>query len=1081
MSNDAPAPTKEDAPPVEESNERQADSMNTMFTSSAPNVPSMDVSGTRPMKDVPRTETSTDPKSSAGQGQSGINEPRPFQSYSFVEPMAISQPDDQRPQTAPFRFGSNPAAANAISSRPSSLSEPKSYKTSKSAEQGNTNNGESAAQGRASHPASSISPTRDSMPMLNVSQSSVDRQMLTVIAPRTVPGATNHPRPVEKAPRSKRRRQTSAGKRWSSAAEKFVREIPPVPYYSDRPVPQRDMRGWIKIIEKEKRTWDRFMNDLIQDDFLDDGETEICRYVLSSMIYETQDPKSAKSQTRQAVNNAIKRELDCPKAIGQSSRGETFRELFRSKAKQAGFITAPLVKTEDDAKVSGMETTGLALSIAAEVETRRASKIATGARLGDHSYINHPKYGFPLLANTEKVSADGVDGLNAMINAAATIENPDSSAWLDTVRQCQLTPAGEVAYWTSTGLNSPSLLRNFVADLVGLRNIFELKRILVDFRWIRRHSQVDENGILHLVKYGYDALLAVKTPALNTFEREGYRLIRNALMLIRPVLQPGIEIEKYNESGVFEAHLATQLYGRLLQASPRFSVISSLLESIRVFAKRPWLRPLNPCFESPKADIAIAVRSGVDAVQSAIAMSKDGSLVLTSADSHNIIARKKQAKRTDNYAVRVWNVDTGKCVSNLSGTHNSSVIRLAITNDRRYVISCAGQQLIFWEILDARGKYIPEITAPHHVENDEKGTVFSMAVFPDNARVAVAHASAIWIWNIKDKKPVRLTDKSESVVCSLDVSSDGKHLASGNEEGQVAVWSITKMQLVVVEKLAERSVFSVSFFKTPVKSGSLGSLQVAFGSQEGLRIWPLPQVSSSTQSDQQSIITLHCDSMKSPNFESVECTSNGMIFSGSDDGIVRLWKQNSEGQWKPLELGNEALERLWSEQRKASVFIAANEDGTRVASSTTKPLIPVWDIGQYEDTVKAQLEESYQRLIPHREQLNFSVYVHHLLGMPLTTVEQGSDSWSKYFEVNSDNDMRCKKPLDLITPGNMFELVLYDSVERSIEFDENIDIDRRCGTFQRTAPNEHPRKGVIVKFKDGGVVFLVVELPPRKA
>lgn len=1083
MSNDPDAAGTEDVPPME-SKEGQSEPVNTLLTPSAQNLHSMASSGTMQIDDAAKTETSTDPSSSL-HVQGAIKQLQPFQGYAFAasEPMAISHRSHQHPLTMPAPLSSDPVRSSEISARPVSISDPKSQLTSKGAEQGNTSNGENAFQGHANQPASSISLPQDSMAMLNVSQASVDRQMLTAIAPRTVPGAANHPRPVEKAPRSKRRRQTGAGKRWSSAAEKFVREIPPVPYYSDprRQVPMRDMRGWIKIIEKEKRTWDRFMNDLEQDDLRDDGEAEICRYVLSSVVYETQDPNSARSQTRQAVNNAIKRELTCPKATGQSSRGQTFRELFRSKAKQAGFMTAPLVKTEDDVKLfnAGLEFDAQLVGTGGRMTGPSGAGKPSFAGPHGESYINHPKYGIPAFVKAEKGTADGAERINALLNEAATVENPNSSSWLSTVRHCQSTPAGEVAYWTSTGLDSPALLRHFVVDLVGFRNIFELKRILIDFRWIRRHSQVDDNGILHLVKYGYDALLAVKTPALNTFEREGYRLIRNAFMLIRPVLQPGIEGEAATDPKVVEAHLATQLYGRLLQASHRFSVISTLLESIRVYAHRPWLRPLNACFESPKADIAIAVRSGVDAVQSAIAMSKDGTLVLTSADNHNIIARKSQSNRTDNYSVRVWNIDTGKCVSNIVGTHESSVIRLAITNDRRYVISCAGQQLIFWEILDARGKYIPEITNPHH-QDGKKGTVFSMAVLADNEHVAVGHNNTIWIWNIKKKSAEQLTDESESVMCSLDVSADGKYLASGNENGQVAVWSISNMKKVnFVDTFAESSVFSVSFFKTPVKANAVASVQVAFGSTEGLRIWTLPQTITNTQNDQQTIVSLHCDSGKTPIFESVECTSNGMIFSGSDDGIVRLWKQNPEGQWKPLPLMNETV-TPWGTPgsgKAASVFIAANEAGTRVASSTTKPLIPIWDIGQYEDTVKAQLEERYQQLIPYREQTNSSSVLPH---GPPQTGDQGNDSWSRYFEVNSDNDMRCKKPIELITPGNLLQLVLYDSVERSVQFDENIAMDRRCGTFQRTAPNEHPRKGVTVQFKDGGLVFMVVELPPRK-
>ncbi len=458
------------------------------------------------------------------------------------------------------------------------------------------------------------------------------------------------------------------------------------------------------------------MNLLKQEDLNEGGDVDICRYILSSVIYEAQDPNSAKSQTRQAVNNAIKRELTCPKSTGQTGRGQTFRELFRTKATQAGFLTSAPFLPLESSRILSIEDDAIMHERSdipeSSVDSRGAGsgrqvvvvKGADGKNMpARYAARIHPQYPVGKSENTPTIGGRGVD----VILEAATFEG-----WNALVQRCERTYAGDVAYWSSPDLGTPESLRHFIAGLVDRRNIHDLKRILVDFQWIRKHAKArepgaNEHGIIHLVKYGYDKLLAVKTPALNMFEREGYRLIRNALMLIRPVLQPGIptaEMAKGIQTAEGRAdqspcaHLATQLYGRLLDASRRYAVVATLLESIRIHAKPPWLRPLNPCFEAPKTDIAIAVRSGVDAVSSAIAMSHDGQLVLTAGDNHTLSTHvtstgskgSSSEERTANYSVRIWDVASGKCVSTIQGHHTSSVLSLAITPNKKHVISCAG-------------------------------------------------------------------------------------------------------------------------------------------------------------------------------------------------------------------------------------------------------------------------------------------------------------------------------------------------------------------------------------------------------
>ncbi len=623
---------------------------------------------------------------------------------------------------------------------------------------------------------------------------------------------------------------------------------------------------------------------------------------------------------------------------------------------------------------------------------------------------------------------------------------------------------------------------------ISRKSTHDLKSILVDFQWIRKYARASEHGILDLVKHGYDRLLAAKPQALNMFEREGYRLIRNALMLIRPVLQPGIPAAEMAKGLQTEtahtdqsscAHLATQLYGRLLDASRRFSVVASLLESIRIHAKRPWLRPLNPCFESPKADV-IAVRSGVDAVSSAIAMSHDGQLVLTAGDNHTLSAHVASSwsggfsagAMTANYYVRIWHVATGKCVSTIRGLHTSSVLSLAITRDKKNVISCAGSQLMFWNIMDDKGNFITEVT--QSVQPEQQGRmVFSVAVLPDSECIIAAHQNGIKIWNVVTGKCEGEFEKTASMIYSLDVTPDGKYLVSGEQGGFIWIWNVGTRKKVLHFDNRGCSVFSVAFMvQQEAGSGTEAPLKVVSGSTNSkLSVWTVPPMQPESK-------PYCCDSppenLTIPGADvtinSIRCSGSGAMFTGSDDGVVRMWKEHNNS-WASTTLSQDSRARLGG---KPSVFVAASGDGSLVASSS-KPLIPVFDIGQYEKTLRAQKGVLDQPYFPYqRESQSFT-------DMEADKKLANSNlprNLGEYFLVGgTDSYIRHVKPLELSTPGNLLEVILFNTNARLIAFDENIEA-RRSGIFISQDANPTRRLGVAVAFKEGGLAFFEVELDP---
>jgi WD40 repeat protein len=136
----------------------------------------------------------------------------------------------------------------------------------------------------------------------------------------------------------RRRRIPNADAPWAAAADEFFRALPAIITYSEpkRPTPFRDMRGWIETVsgERYKLVWDRFLSQLEPDHVANDRDSDICRHILAKVVTDQVDPHNDEfRQTRQAVSNAIKRELKCHREQGIPGKGTTFRDVFREKCR----------------------------------------------------------------------------------------------------------------------------------------------------------------------------------------------------------------------------------------------------------------------------------------------------------------------------------------------------------------------------------------------------------------------------------------------------------------------------------------------------------------------------------------------------------------------------------------------------------------------------------------------------------------------------------------------------------------------------------------------------------------------------
>jgi WD40 repeat protein len=158
-------------------------------------------------------------------------------------------------------------------------------------------------------------------------------------------------------------------------------------------------------------------------------------------------------------------------------------------------------------------------------------------------------------------------------------------------------------------------------------------------------------------------------------------------------------------------------------------------------------------------------------VVSAVAVTPDGAHVVSGGD-----------------AVKVWELASGRLVRSLEG-HTGWVSAVAVTPDGTHVVSGTGGLLFIddtvkvWEL--SSGWLVCSLEGHTSV-------VSAVAVTPDGTHVVSASADyTVKVWNL-DTGTSRELFNNDSGIHSLDLSSDGRWLACGDEMGRVWIFEWVK-------------------------------------------------------------------------------------------------------------------------------------------------------------------------------------------------------------------------------------------------------------------------------------------------
>lgn len=845
----------------------------------------------------------------------------------------------------------------------------------------------SPSSSRYSQPAAKVRRTVASSPSLERSPSHPDDHAHVIHPPKRSRSPSPRMAPRRDVRRVWNRRaleNSGISDKLLAAFDAFTNQVPPIPTTTDlsRKIPIRNMRKWITDLETHEhdQLWDRFVTVLrtdtsVQDAWGDDWDHDLCRFILGVLVSDDQTKNRAdKKQSRQAVNNAIKRELTCPIESGSSSRSKTFRDLFREKC-SAGHVSVPVLvdtssKTHRPPSIPHLPAGG------PEPYAHAPSLVLTTTTPSHDQGPPHGEFAanFPIHFSKRKLL------LSDRITPGMTARYRE---------ECATDEWGRTAWW-QLGVDQAVSTLPF---LLAKHSLFELRTLLLDFRWIRRTFQCADfaHGMRQEVStLGYDLLLEMARRDIGRFpavDIEGFRLIRNAIMVIIPILATDSIVDSKDEN--FVAHLATQLVGRLLNLKRRFPNIACLIQSIELHAPRPWLRPLNACFQEPRTDIKIAVPSNGTFTPHLIVLSEDGSLLaasgtrkvskktatstkslvsMTSGVSITSMSKSTSADKSDLRIGRnvssiwLWDVESGKRVGVVDKIP-SWVRCMALARDHSCVIAETIDGLFFWKLEKDKDEY--RISSRVEATPRPKWVTSITPTVGNHGVLTTSRSDSdpvITLWNTETGRQMKSFSKVTSKATCTDVSMDGEYFASGHNNAFLHLWDLTSNDLEpvlsfknegnVAENGQQHAVLSkvnrtqdnhqlktisVSFYEKGQESWL-----AAVSADEFIRVWGLPPRSITRGGNKSFVTSIRTAVLRCPYVRDVQWSDFGWFFSAGDDGIARMWSRTENGLWEQHAIGRKKRER---DSDISAVLVSSGKQSSFVATYVTKsPYVTVWNM-----------------------------------------------------------------------------------------------------------------------------------------
>jgi WD40 repeat protein len=312
-------------------------------------------------------------------------------------------------------------------------------------------------------------------------------------------------------------------------------------------------------------------------------------------------------------------------------------------------------------------------------------------------------------------------------------------------------------------------------------------------------------------------------------------------------------------------------------------------------------------------------------------------------------------------STRLWDVRTGKQLRTL-GAQPLSVRELRFSPDGRLLaVATERETILLWDVLK------------EEVLRTVDASVRAIAFSSDGSLVSGNSREAIEFRDVTTGQVSKSFKGQQASVATVDFSSDGKSLATGDRDGSFRLWRLGS-SLEVINRKAHK------YGPTHVRFSPDGSILASAGART-VKLW---DVASGTE-----LRTLagHTDEVTSVAF-----SRNGkQIVSGSDDATARVWDVNTGATLQTLSHnsfsvytvaispvenlvatgGNEEYIRIWNAETGRVLHIintkanwvssvAFSRDGKTLVSTgyneTMRGVPELWDVETGKEAVNPKLE-----------------------------------------------------------------------------------------------------------------------------
>jgi WD40 repeat protein len=262
------------------------------------------------------------------------------------------------------------------------------------------------------------------------------------------------------------------------------------------------------------------------------------------------------------------------------------------------------------------------------------------------------------------------------------------------------------------------------------------------------------------------------------------------------------------------------------------------------------------------------------------------------------------ASGASDYAVRGWNLRTGKPVGTLVG-HVGRVSSVTFGPDGTLLASGGFDKAVkVWKLPNGE---------PFHNLN-HADWIFSVAISPDNKVLASAGADGeIKLWTLETGSLLRtLTGHSHWVLC-VAFSPDGRSLVSSGADKMVKVWDLEAGELL--------HAFEHLDWVRSVAVGSDGRFIAGGGEDGAVKVWDL----------ETGKLVHDIAGHSGPVFSVTMSYDGQLLFSGGSDGKIKVWN---------LRTGE--LLNVLSGHSKGVGSVALRPDGQLLASGGYDREIKIW-------------------------------------------------------------------------------------------------------------------------------------------